>query len=126
MVRRTTAREKRRSIDRSAQMYAAFKWRAVLLAMMSCAECSSRSTSAGKTQPLPRTLVGHGMAGPADSEGAAPAQDRSATGQTPEVVLTQEEVLTEEEVSVVAVVVLTEAVVAASVEEADLTNRPLT
>jgi hypothetical protein len=86
------------------------------------------------------------MAGPADSEGAAPAQDRSATGQTPEVVLTQEGVLTEEEVSVVAVVVLTQAVVAASVEgadltgaaeavvpaqagalpEADLTNRPLT
>ena len=69
----------------------------------------------GKTQPLPRTLVGHGIAGPADSEGAVPAQDRSATGQTPEVVLTVEEV------SVVAGEVLTEAVVAASVEEAYLT-----
>jgi hypothetical protein len=69
------------------------------------------------------------MAGPADSEGAAPAQDRSATGQTPEVVLTQEGVLTEEEVSVVAVVVLTQAVVpaqAGALPEADLTNRPLT
>lgn len=54
------------------------------------------------------------MAGPADSEEATPAQDRSATPQTQEVVLT------EGEVSVVVVVVLTEAVVAASVEEADL------
>jgi hypothetical protein len=79
------------------------------------------------------------MAGPADSEEATPAQDRSATRQT------QEGVLTEEEVSVVAVVVLTEAVeeagftaVAAAVAvvpvqagvvglpQADLTNRPLT
>ena len=54
------------------------------------------------------------MAGPADSEEATPAQDRPATRQTQEVVLT------EEEVSVV--VVLTEAVVAAPVEEADLTR----
>jgi hypothetical protein len=53
--------------------------------------------------------------GPADSEEATPAQDHSATRQT------QEGVLTEEEVSVVAVAVLTEGVVAASVEEADLT-----
>ena len=59
--------------------------------------------------------------GPADSEEATPAQDRSTTRQTPEVVLTQEVVLTVEEVSVVAVAVLTEAVVAVSVEEADLT-----
>jgi hypothetical protein len=56
------------------------------------------------------------MAGPVDSEGETPAQDRSATRQTQEVVLT------EGEVSVVAVVVRTEAVVASSVEEADLTR----
>ena len=55
------------------------------------------------------------MAGPADSEEATLAQDRPATRQTQVVVLT-------EEVSVVAVVLLTEAVVAASVEEADLTR----
>ncbi len=33
-------REKRRAIDRSAQMYLAFRWRSSLLAMTSCAACS--------------------------------------------------------------------------------------
>jgi hypothetical protein len=61
------------------------------------------------------------MAGPADSEEATPARDRSTTRQTRVAVFTEVVALTEE-VSVVAVVVLTEAVVAASVEEADLTG----
>ena len=37
MVRRRTAREKLRTIDKSAAMYSAFEWRTSLLAMMSSA-----------------------------------------------------------------------------------------
>jgi hypothetical protein len=41
MVRRRTARESFRAIDKSAAMYSAFEWRLSLLAMMSSAACLS-------------------------------------------------------------------------------------